>query len=105
MRTASVTGEALQLPEAVLRAPGYSDGMTLPGTVPGAEGQSYGIHAVWALPDGNGIGVCCGCRAQTEIIIDMGNVTGPAHIDLPEQAFTCGGCGTVHWFRLAQDPS
>lgn len=60
-----------------------------------------GIHAVWLLPEGNGFGICCDCRAQTELIIDMSGVTDAAHIDLPEQAFTCDGCGTTHWFRLA----
>ncbi len=60
----------------------------------------YGIHAVWPLPDGRGVGVCCECRAQAELIIDMGDVTDPARIDLPEQSFTCHGCGTSHWFRI-----
>ena len=62
--------------------------------------RRQGIHAMWPLPDGSGVGVCCECRAQTEIIFDTGGVTDWAHIDLPEQSFTCGGCGTTHWFRI-----
>lgn len=62
--------------------------------------RRYGVHAVWPLPEGNGIGVCCECRTRTELIIDMTGVTDLARIDLPEQSFTCDGCGTVHWFSL-----
>ena len=65
-----------------------------------AEPQKYGVHAVWPLPEGNGVGICCDCRTVTDLIIDMGGVTDPAQIDLPEQSFTCDGCGTTHWFTL-----
>lgn len=60
----------------------------------------YGIEAVWPLPGGNGVGVCCQCRTRTDLIFDMTGVTDLRHIDLAEQAFTCDGCGTTHWFRL-----
>ncbi len=63
--------------------------------------RRQGIHAMWPLPDGSGVGICCGCRAQTKLIIDTGGVTDWAHVDLPEQSFTCGGCGTTHWFRIS----
>lgn len=65
------------------------------------EARSYGIHAVWRLPEGNGVGVCCECRTQTELILDADGVTDLARIDLAEQSFTCDGCGTTHWFTLA----
>ena len=65
-----------------------------------SEERRYGIRAIWALPEGNGVGVCCECRTRTEIIIGMTGVTDLAHIDLAEQSFTCDGCGTTHWFTL-----
>ena len=64
------------------------------------EERSYGIHAVWPLPEGNGVGICCECRTQTELIIDASDVTDGVHMALPEAAFTCDGCGTTHWFTL-----
>ena len=66
-----------------------------------AEQRRYGIHAIWPLPEGNGVGVCCECRTRTELIIDASDVTDAAHIDLAEQSFTCDGCGTTHWFTLS----
>jgi hypothetical protein len=58
------------------------------------------IHAVWPLPGGDGVGVCCECRTLTELIIDVSGVPDGGRIDLPEQSFTCDGCGTTHWFTI-----
>lgn len=55
-----------------------------------------GVHAVWRTPEGN-IGVCCDCRAITELVFDD---TDAGRIDLPEQAFTCDTCGYSHWFTI-----
>jgi hypothetical protein len=65
-----------------------------------AEQRQYGIEATWLLPEGNGVGVCCECRTRTEILIDTSGIADGERIDLPQQAFTCSGCGTVHWFTL-----
>lgn len=63
--------------------------------------QRYGIHAIYLLPEDNGIGVCCDCRTLTHLILDTtGEVTDFNHIDLPEQSFTCDGCETTHWFTI-----
>jgi hypothetical protein len=64
------------------------------------EERRYGIHAIWALPEGSGAGICCECRTRTELILDTTDVADLAHTGLAEQSFTCDGCGTTHWFTL-----
>ena len=74
------------------------------GADPVTVERVYGVHAVWRLPEGTGVGVCCECRTQTELIIEASDeiIRYPVHIDLAEQSFTCDGCGTTHWFTLAE---
>lgn len=54
----------------------------------------------WVKPAPNGVEVLCDCATVT--VLDLRDVPVGA---LPlEQAFTCDGCLSVHWFTLTAVP-
>lgn len=59
---------------------------------------SRSIEQVTPVP--NGVEILCDCATIT--VLDVSDVPAGA---LPlEQAFTCDGCETVHWFVLVAVP-
>lgn len=55
---------------------------------------------VWVKPAPSGVEVLCDCATIT--VFDLSDV--PAGTLPLEQAFTCDGCQSVHWFTLVAAP-
>jgi hypothetical protein len=59
-------------------------------------------HHVKAVDDG--VLLVCDCGTETHVVTlrrdDNGNLI-PTEL---EQAFTCAGCGTIHWFTIDGAP-